>query len=57
MKVNGRGRLKLAEGRNPWQWVKHAWLYSDVPQALKQEHFLALASQQISNGALRTFER
>ena len=57
MKVNGWGRLKLAEGRNPWQWVKHAWLYSDILQALKREFFLAVASQQISNGALRTLER
>ena len=41
MKVNGWGSLKLAEGRNPWQWVKHAWLYSDVLQALKRDFFFS----------------
>ena len=28
------------------QWVKHTWLYSDLLQALKGEHWLALGSQQ-----------
>ena len=30
-------REKLIQGRNPWQCVKYAWLYSDLPQALKGE--------------------
>ena len=25
---------KLGQGRNYWQWAKHAWLYSDLLQAL-----------------------
>ena len=28
------------------QWVKHTWLYSDLLQALKGEHWSALGSQQ-----------
>ena len=31
MKLNGPGRQDLA--RNSWQWVKHSWLYSELPQA------------------------
>ena len=45
MKVNGLKRSKLGLGRSFWQWVKHAW-YSDLLQALKGEHLLALGSQQ-----------
>ena len=37
--------MNKGEGRNSWQWVKHAWLYSDL-QALKGEHLSALGSQQ-----------
>ena len=46
MKVNGPGESKLGQRRNSWQWVKHAGLYSDLVQALKAEHLLALGSQQ-----------
>ena len=48
MTVNGPGRKKLGQGRHPWQWPKHAWLYSDLLQAFKGEHFSALGSQQMS---------
>ena len=41
MKVNGPGRSKLGQKRNSWQWAKHAWLYSDLLQALKGEHFVS----------------
>ena len=34
IKVNGLGRLKLGQGIISWQWAKHAWLYSDMLQAL-----------------------
>ena len=34
MKVNGPGAQKLGQGRNCWQRAKHAWLYSDLIQAL-----------------------
>ena len=37
MKVNGPGRYKLVQGRNPWQQEKHAWPYSDLIQTLKGE--------------------
>ena len=37
-KANALGRPKLKQGRNCWQLVKHAGLYSDLPQALKGEH-------------------
>ena len=37
MKVNGPGRCKLLQGRNPWQQVKRAWLYSVLLQAFKEE--------------------
>ena len=37
MKVNGPREKKVFQGRNPWQLVKRAWLYSDIPQALKGE--------------------
>ena len=33
MKVNGQGRSGLGQGKKSWQWVKHARLYSDLPQA------------------------
>ena len=45
MKVNESGRY-LGQGRNSWQCVKHAWLYSDLLQALNGEHLSALGSQQ-----------
>ena len=35
LKVNGPERPTLWKGRNSWQWAKHAWLYSDLPQTLK----------------------
>ena len=28
-----------------WQWAKHAWLYSDLLQALKRGRLSALGSQ------------
>ena len=46
MSVNGARRSKLEQGRHSWQWVKHAWLYSDLLQALQGEHSPALDSQQ-----------
>ena len=46
MKVNGPGTWRLGQGRNSWQWAKHAWLYSDPMKALKGEHLSALGSQQ-----------
>ena len=46
IKVNRPGRRKLGQGRNSWQWAKHAWLYSDLPQALKGKISSALGSQQ-----------
>ena len=30
MTVNEPGRSKLGPERKSWQWVKHAWLYSDI---------------------------
>ena len=33
MKVNGHGRSGLGQGKKSWQWVKHARLYFDLPQA------------------------
>ena len=45
MKVNGP-RSKLTQEGNSWQWVKHAGLYSGLPQALKGEHLSVLGSQQ-----------
>ena len=30
MTVNEPGRSKLGQERKPWQWAKHAWLYSDI---------------------------
>ena len=35
MKMNGPRRLKLGQGRNSWKVAKHAWLCSDLLQALK----------------------
>ena len=32
----------VKQGRNSWQWAKHAWLYSDLLQALKQEPLTTL---------------
>ena len=46
-KVNGPGKSKLGQGRNSWKQSKHAWLYSDLLQALKREHMSALGSQQM----------
>ena len=45
IKVIVRKRQKLRR-RKAWQWVKHAWLYSELLQALKGEHLSAVASQQ-----------
>ena len=53
MKLNGKGRHKLGQGRNSWQQVKHAWLYSDLLQALRAEHLPALGSQQWGPESLR----
>ena len=50
MMVDGPGRSKFGHGRNCWQWVKHAWLYFDLLQALKGDHLSGLASQQGSGG-------
>ena len=46
MKMNGPRRLKLGQGRNSWKGAKHAWLCSDLLQALKGKHLPALGSQQ-----------
>ena len=46
MKLNGPGRWKVEPGRNIGWKAKHAWLYSDLLQALKGEHFMALGSQR-----------
>ena len=34
----------VKQGRNSWQWAKHAWLYSDLLQALKQEPLTTLGN-------------
>ena len=44
MKGNGSGRWNyafLGQRRICWQWVKHSWLYSDLLQELKGEHFVS----------------
>ena len=46
MNVTGPGRYKLRQVTNFWQWAKHAWLYSELLQALKAEHLSVLGSQQ-----------
>ena len=46
MKVNGLGRLKIGQIRNSWQWVKHAWVYSDLLQVLQKEYLSVLGSQE-----------
>ena len=46
MKKNEPARSKLWKGRNSWLLVKHAWLYSDLLQALKGEHLSALFSKE-----------
>ena len=40
MKVNGHEMEKLRQGSCSWQWVKHAWLYSDPSHALKRGTFV-----------------
>ena len=46
MKVNGPEMSKLGQGRHLWQWMKHAWLNSDLLLALKGDDLSALRSQQ-----------
>ena len=31
-----------------WQWVKHAWLFSDLPQALKGEPVITLRTEGLN---------
>ena len=47
-RVTGPGRSKLGQGILFWQWAKHAWLYSDLLQALKGEQLSALGCQHIN---------
>ena len=54
MKVNGLGRWKLEQGGNSWQWAKHAWLYSDLLQALIKGEHVFLNDQK--SCALRMWE-
>ena len=30
-------KIEISQEKNPWQLAKHAWLYSDLLQALKGE--------------------
>ena len=46
MKVDGPGRQRSGQGKHFCQEAKHAWLYSDLLQALKREHVSALGYQQ-----------
>ena len=41
------GRAEIVQGRNSRQSMKHAWLYSDLLQALKKENHWALGSKQM----------
>ena len=45
IKVNGPGRQKLEQGKNSWQWAKHAWLYSDRIQALVGDYCLSAVGE------------
>ena len=38
--MNGPEISKLGQGRNSWQWAKHAWLYSDLLQVLEGGTFV-----------------
>ena len=40
------GKVELGHGKGSWQWAKHAWLYSDLLHAVKEEHLAAWRSQQ-----------
>ena len=44
--MNGPGKYKLDQGRNSWEWTKHAWLCTDLLLDLKGEHLSAVGSQQ-----------
>ena len=48
-RVSVLGRSKLGQGRHFWEWAKHAWLYSDLFQALKGEQLSALGCQRINS--------
>ena len=50
--MNGPGKYKLDQGRNSWQWTKHAWLYSDLLPALKGESLSAVGFQQPDGGGI-----
>ena len=41
MKLNGPGIYKLEQGGKCWQWVKHAWIYSDLLQDFKGDNLTA----------------
>jgi len=40
------GKVENRTRKSSWQWAKHAWLYSDLLQAVKEEHLAAWRSQQ-----------
>ena len=40
------GKLENGTKKNSWQRANHAWLYSDLLQALKVDHLSANGSQQ-----------
>ena len=44
--MNGPGTSELGRKRISWQWEKHAWLYSDLLQALNGERLTAVGFQQ-----------
>ena len=54
MKVRGPRRYKLGQGRNSWQWAKHAWLYSDLLPALKLRRMF-VSSEISTAGGDRNF--
>ena len=38
------GRVQNKQGRNPWQYAQHVWLYTDLLQALKGERLSSVSS-------------
>ena len=46
VKVIGPGRSADRSRKKSWQWAKHAWPSSDLPQALKGEYVSALGPEQ-----------
>ena len=51
MKMKGPGRYKFAQGRNLWLLAKHAWLYSDLFQALDRRGKSTCSKSIISKGS------